>query len=860
MNGTSTTLWSTIFIVTIASVSIHAAGCALEVLEVPATAVGGGGGAGGGGGDGGQGGQIEPSRGDPADFPTDCIETCQEACAELEICNGESSPLYPVDHEQCLARCGLAENGPVWDDISGNFKCCVSQTGCDKVQHCGGWLDHPAATGSCEQICTCFFSGVVTSLTQGRQPPAGYSFAPNVIYVAIDEASSDLRTIPGVAAVGRGSYAQVTLGPSADATTLAALQQAGRLLPTFTDRAGRISAATGRIVVVADGAPARERAAAIAADGGMSAPRKLAYGKGLLVFDSPDAWRSLGLLEQLRGAGLRAELDMLRLHRSRYTPNDPLFGDQWHLLNVGQGVSTVSVDGRVSEAWDITLGDPQVIIAINDDGVDLNHPDFDGKLAPELNYPPDWQTLMAQGTFGGHGTSVAGVSAALADDNLGGAGVCPGCKLLPHRIGETTFLGFQVTDIEVADGFVNMVDAGAWVINNSWGLGLGDPTYVDTTMPLPSLPTVIAAAFDYAETTGRGGDGTVILYAAGNHNQELDYYSSYSSIVAVAAVGDLGLKSYYSAFGPEVAIAAPSNGALTGITTSQVGGGHTDSFGGTSSACPFVSGVVGLIFSANPSLTAAEARTLLTASATPIDQVFGDYQSGHSVYYGAGLVNTYIAVQMATGNCTDPALCPAPSDDCATNCGQKTQCDECRTHADCATDHVCQALPSLGQMVCVAAVGGGPCPTGTNEVKGYCLPTPDTCGLCGSTEECNGRDDNCDGVVDEGACSGAALCFIDGLGCGDEKACAAIRCVDACTQNADCAEGYACKVLKDQYGSYGAAKGCVANQISQCEIGCSVLVSSLDDETMAAFVECMGDGQTSCNDAYGCLGMLPITF
>jgi subtilisin family serine protease len=856
----STTFWSTLFIVTIAAVGFHAAGCGLEVLEVPATAVGGGGGAAGGGGDGGLGGQLEPSRGDPADFPTVCLETCPQACAELETCGGASSSLYPVDHEQCLARCGLAEDGPVWDDVSGNFKCCASQSGCDKVRHCGGWLDHPAAVGSCEQLCTCFFSGAVTSLIRGRRPPAGYSFAPNVLYVALHSSSNDLRAIPGVAAVGRGSYAQVTLGPQADAHTLAALRQAGRLLPTFTDSAGRISAATGRIVVVTDGVPARQRAAEIAANEGLSAPRRLAYGKGLWVIDSPDSWQALDLVEQLRAVGLRAELDMLRLHQQRYTPNDPLFGDQWHLLNLGQGVSTVSVDGRVSEAWDITLGDSQVIIAINDDGVDLNHLDFDGKLEPELNYPPDWQTLMAEGNFAGHGTSVAGVAAALGDDLLGGSGVCPGCQLLPHRIGETTLLGFQVTDTEVADGFVNMVDAGAWVINNSWGLPLGEATYVNTSFPLPALPTVIAAAFDYAETNGRGGAGTVILYAAGNHNQELDYYATYPSILAVAAVGDLGLKSYYSAFGPEVAIAAPSNGALTGITTSEVGGGHTNSFGGTSSACPFASGVVGLMLSANPSLTAGEVRGLLTASATPIDQVFGQYQSGHSVFYGAGLVNAYVAVQMATGNCTDPALCPAPSDDCATNCGTQTQCDDCRTHADCATDHVCQALPSLGKMVCVAAVGGGPCPTGTNEVNGYCLPTLETCGLCGTTEECNGRDDNCDGVVDEGVCSGAPRCFIDGLGCGDEKECAAIICVDACTGDDDCAEDYFCRVLKDQYGTYGAAKGCVVSQASQCDLGCSVLVSSLDDEAMAAFVECMGDGETSCNDASGCFGLLPISF
>ena len=136
------------------------------------------------------------------------------------------------------------------------------------------------------------------------------------------------------------------------------------------------------------------------------------------------------------------------------------------------------------------MGDAQVLIAINDDGVDLNHPDFAGKLAPELNYPVDWETQMNQGTFGGHGTSVAGVAGALADNTEGGAGVCPNCRLLPHLMGESAGWGFQVTDAEVAQGFTNIVDAGAWIINNSWGLETGDPIYQTQPVSLPPLAAV----------------------------------------------------------------------------------------------------------------------------------------------------------------------------------------------------------------------------------------------------------------------------------------------------------------------------------------------------------------------------------
>ncbi|MBW2459651.1 MAG: S8 family serine peptidase, partial [Deltaproteobacteria bacterium] len=666
-----------------------------------------------------------------------------------------------------------------------------------------------------------------------------------------------------VTSVRLGSHAWVKLDSQADTATLAALRQAGRLLPAFTDGKGRVSAATGRIVVVAPVGKDLDRALTIGSRHGLSQVKKLHYGQGLHLLDGQDGWRALDALAELRAAGLKAELDMLRRHELRYIPDDPLFPEQWHLLNLGQGMSTASVDGRVSEAWDLTTGDPQVIVAVNDSGVDLNHADFTGKLEPELNYPTDWESLMAPGSYGDHGTSVAGVAAALADDSLGGAGVCPDCRILPHLIGEVIGPAFNVTDVEVADGFVAMVDAGAWVINNSWGPSTGEPTYWDGDVQLPNLPTVIADAFDYAENSGRGGLGTVLVWAAGNDNDELGYYGEYPTSVTVGAVGDLGLKVYYSSFGPNQAIAAPSSGMLTGITTTDQFGGYTDSFSGTSSAAPFVSGVIGLMLSANPNLTAAEVRARLVASATPIDQVFGAYQNGHSEYYGGGLVNAYTAVQFATGNCTDVAQCPAPSDDCGSQCGTKALCDLCRTHADCATGHVCQALPSLGRLVCVPEKGSSACPAGTNEHNDYCVPTPDTCGLCVGGEECNGRDDNCNGEVDENdVCGGGAWCFVDGPACGDGLACAGTRCIQSCEDDEDCDDGYTCLMLKDQYGNHGInVRGCViSGGGGDCATGCAVLASSVDDETLAAFVECMDDGNAGCNEAMGCMSLLPIDF
>jgi subtilisin family serine protease len=653
-----------------------------------------------------------------------------------------------------------------------------------------------------------------------------------------------------------GRYVQAHFGKDAGAHTIAALAAAGKLLPTFVDAGGRLSAATGRVFVRAPSTAARSEAAAVSARRSGS-PVAALSGGDIYTFTHADPWEAVDAVTELRAAGIAAELDHVREHKLHYVPNDPLFPSQWHLLNGGQGVSTAGVDTRVSEAWDITLGDPQVIIAINDDGVDLNHADFAGRLEPQLNYPLYWEQLIIEGNFGGHGTSVAGVAAAGVDDLVGGAGACPECRILPHMLAQTGPGGsFELTDFEAAAGFRRQVDAGAWIISNSWGTPLGDAIHAEEEAPQPDTPMVINDAFQYAEDTGRGGLGTVIVFAAGNENTKVDHYNKHPLVVSVAAVGDLGLKAYYSCFGPEISIATPSSGALTGITTTSLSG-QTENFGGTSSAAPLAAGILGLIFSANPSLTAAEARQVLKDSATPIDPVFGNYNAGRSPYYGAGMANAYVAVNLANGSCNDPANCQAPSDACGVQCGTQQACGPCRTQADCATGHVCQSLASLGRTVCVAEKGAGACPAGTNERNGHCVPTAETCGACVGSEECNGRDDDCNGEADEGtACSGSPVCFIDSPACADGTVCAAITCRTACSNDDDCGSSEQCRTIKDPYGAVTGAKACLSASGGGCAFRCSTRASSTDDATLAAFVACAEMQAMSCSDPFSCYQLL----
>jgi len=442
---------------------------------------GGIGATGGSGGDGG--GGPPPGRGNPEDFPTDCLETCEEACAAVETCGGTESSAYPIGNEECLARCSAALDGPFWDDLSGNFRCCASQSECGAAAHCGGWIKHPDVIDSCDVICGCFFSNSLATLNAGRDAPPGYRFAPDLLMAEPHSSGPALHGIPGVSLYRDAPVKILKLGAQEQPGTLTALGQAARILPTFVDGKGRVAAATGRVVVKVDSLAARQRADLVAKTFGLTRQRKMKLCE-VYIYETQDAFRSLDSIAPFNAAaGVHAELDLLKHYEPRFIPNDPLFGEQWHLLNNGQRSSLVGVDARVTEAWDITVGDPEVILAINDDGVDINHPDFAGKLEPELNYPADWEAQLGDGsfsTFGWHGTSVTGVAAATGDNAYMGSGVCSGCRILPHLLGPSTAQGFQISNVDIAEGFIRQVDAGAWIISNSWGASTGDPLYVDS--------------------------------------------------------------------------------------------------------------------------------------------------------------------------------------------------------------------------------------------------------------------------------------------------------------------------------------------------------------------------------------------
>ena len=387
-------------------------------------------------------------------------------------------------------------------------------------------------------------------------------------------------------------------------------------------------------------------------------------GAGMKVFEI-----ALALLEREDVEYCHPEIVRRRARRAIST-------QQWHLKSVVVGNVNVNASANVEAAHQIAQGEA-VTIAIIDDGVDIDHPEFAGfgkivaprdvTLTSNDPRPKDPDPFNPDN----HGTACAGV--ACANGSNGASGVAPKARLVPIRL--ASGLGSQAE----ADAFIWAADHGADVISCSWGPPDGiwfnpnDPLH-NAVQPLPASTKL---AIDYATENGRGGKGCVVLFAAGNGNESVDNdgYASYERVIAVAACNDQGKRSVYSDFGRAVWCAFPSNDQgfpdinhpepLTpGIwTTDRTGprgynpgraqdgdanGNYTNRFGGTSSACPGAAGVVALALSVNPDLRWQEVRDLLRRACDRIDPQGGMYDAnGHSKLYGYGRLNAAIAAQLA---------------------------------------------------------------------------------------------------------------------------------------------------------------------------------------------------------------------
>jgi thermitase len=309
-------------------------------------------------------------------------------------------------------------------------------------------------------------------------------------------------------------------------------------------------------------------------------------------------------------------------------PSDPLFARQWALSNRIQNPSLgkSGADIGILKAWLVTKGSDQIRVAVLDDGVDTNHPDLKNSIAMSNNKVIGWDSILDSSVqqpaaSDSHGTQIAGTIAAQLNNGIGIAGVAPGVKIIPIRMGSKADSpnGKWTTPVIADDAIRKAVELNADVINASWSI---DPS------------KLVSDAILYAESAGRAKKGIVFVCAAGNDGGKVVFPASLAAqgsgvpIIATGATNSWdevktrsskdGEGWWASNTGPALTVVAPGVGiATTDLNSGSAGSGgsYVFDFDGTSSAAAFVSGIAALLLSVHPDWTASQIRDKITGTA-----------------------------------------------------------------------------------------------------------------------------------------------------------------------------------------------------------------------------------------------------
>ena len=311
----------------------------------------------------------------------------------------------------------------------------------------------------------------------------------------------------------------------------------------------------------------------------------------------------------------------------RTLPTDPLFSEQWHLNND----LDPRVDVNAEPAWDAGYTGAGVVIGIVESAWQHTHPD----LADNYNA----SASQEWGTVTSHATSCAGVAAAVANNDLMGAGAAYGAQISGQIYGSSE---------QTAEALSYRNDLND-IKSNSWGPA-------DTAM-IYYMPSVIRSAIEQGIADGRDGLGEVFVWAAGNggtSNDRVDYdpYVSSRYTIAVGAIGDADVRASFNEKGCSMLVVAPSSGNSRYIHTTTSNGGWTTTFGGTSAASPLATGAIALMLEANPSLTWRDVQHVLIESARKNDPNNAEWITNGAGFdvnynYGFGAVDAGAGVALA---------------------------------------------------------------------------------------------------------------------------------------------------------------------------------------------------------------------
>jgi thermitase len=245
-----------------------------------------------------------------------------------------------------------------------------------------------------------------------------------------------------------------------------------------------------------------------------------------------------------------------------------------------------------------------------DTGVDPTHPDIKDNLIEGWNFVDKNNDTT---DLDGHGTMVASIIAAVANNSIGIVGVAPGVNIRPLKV--LTSEGGNWVDLDLA--ILYAVNHGAKIITMSLG----------GQYSLLGAATELAINYAYQQ-------GCILIAAAGNDNTSQPFYpAAYDKVIAVSAINQSDQKASFSNFGSYIDLCAPGVSILSTLINGTYAYGS-----GTSFAAPFVAGVAALLLSKHPNLTPQEVAETLYNQAEDLGE------SGWDEYYGWGLVNAYLTV------------------------------------------------------------------------------------------------------------------------------------------------------------------------------------------------------------------------
>jgi hypothetical protein len=352
--------------------------------------------------------------------------------------------------------------------------------------------------------------------------------------------------------------------------------------------------------------------------------------------------------------------------------NDTYYNRQWSIENTGsavQGNGTPNADMNVDSAWQYNWGTYIPKVAILDSGVDTLHEDLVDNILPGFDALAD-SVSNTQGAptpnfnNDGHGTACAGIVGAMADNGKGIAGIAPMSKLIPIRI-------FNYKNYGGSIGIQATTSTEALVNGSAWAWRVADADIMSTSAGLSDLyvavlsidKTLVDNEINAAFLQARSGKGVAMFFSAGNDDiATVLWPASLDNTIAVGASNmcdkrkkpaDCSGESWGSSYGLTLDVVAPGVRISTtditgakGFTTSA----YTQTFNGTSAACPNAAGVGALLLSLNPGLHARDIKAILNKTADKVSSYTYDTITPYGTWnleMGHGRVNAFEALKMA---------------------------------------------------------------------------------------------------------------------------------------------------------------------------------------------------------------------